>query len=374
MAMLEALLALLVVCAGLALTARHQSRLRLHVEQVREEIAALHLAQAGLEVLRAAPAADPTGPGPDETPGDVDAAGYAVERFLGPMSAPGAHAARVTVGWIDRDGRAQQIALDSILAVADPAHSGALGLARGGAFGRGGPTAARARGVPVGAVDLGDGRSAWKPVETGSVALLFDNLDGSPIGRCDVDPTLATRDLDAGRLGDCTTLLRGRLLSGVVRFSDAVPPDPTHAVDPPRAFDIELELGRGDYPQAPACATQPVAGPGTERYTAWHCLVLPRADGRWSGRATLVPRGWRLGQTPGTRRVCRYVVDLDGSGAIDANAEHPADYIDAADNLQNQNFLVIDGSADCPGPVVTTGRRGPGNNGGSVIATEKHQP
>ncbi len=71
------------------------------------------------------------------------------------------------MGWTDRGGSAQQVALSSAIAGADPAYSGALALARGDAsvqrpFGR-------SAAIPIAAQDLGDGRSAFKPVGNGSI-------------------------------------------------------------------------------------------------------------------------------------------------------------------------------------------------------------
>jgi hypothetical protein len=62
----------------------------------------------------------------------------------------------------------------------------------------------------------------------------------------------------------------------------------------------------------------------------------------------VVPTGWSLGGGSGDHRVCRYVADADGSGAIDANIEHPADYVDVAGSLLAQNFLVVRGDQACP--------------------------
>ena len=85
-----------------------------------------------------------------------------------------------------------------------------------------------------------------------------------------------------------------------------------------------------------------------DRHLAYRCVVTPRADGRWSGRSALLPAGWTIGSGSGDRRVCRYVADSDGSGAIDANIEHPLDYVDVAGSLLAQNFLVVRGDQACP--------------------------
>ncbi|MEO5881280.1 MAG: hypothetical protein ABIQ06_02600, partial [Caldimonas sp.] len=97
------------------------------------------------------------------------------------------------------------------------------------------------------------------------------------------------------------------------------------------------------------------------------CVVTPRADGRWSGRSTLLPSGWTVGSGSGDHRVCRHVADSDGSGAIDANIEHPPDYVDVAGPLLAQNFLVVRGDQACPAA----------SEGGLLSAsfgTQPHQP
>ena len=104
-----------------------------------------------------------------------------------------------------------------------------------------------------------------------------------------------------------------------------------------------------------------------DRYVAYACVVTPRADGRWSGRASLVASGWTIGADArsGQHRVCRYAADRDGSGVVDANIEHPAEYRDVAEALTAQNFLVVDAGAVCPGASAA---------GFHGLATEPHQP
>jgi hypothetical protein len=110
-----------------------------------------------------------------------------------------------------------------------------------------------------------------------------------------------------------------------------------------------------------------------DRFAVWHCLVTPRGDGRWSGRAELVASGWAIGAGGSERRVCRYAADADGSGAIDANIEHPRDYADVARALPMQNFLVVQGSESCPAapPLRITGE---GITVHADLGTLQHQP
>jgi Tfp pilus assembly protein PilV len=360
--LLEALIALLVMSLGMLAIARLQTHTRLHADLARQHSQAVRLAQDELEALHADLGSETHGA--ESQSGD--ATQYLVERRIEAIAPSGAHHVHVSVAWVDRSGAAQQLTLHSIVAVANPAHSGALGLARGAAsIG----TVGRSSRVPVGATDLRDGRSAFKPIEGGAVAILFDNLSGDLVGRCTgVDPNIATPELTVENLGECDAIA-GLWLSGVVRFSAASPPDAARAVDIPAPFAVQLTLAKGSHPAAPACTGGALPAVGSDRHAVYHCTVYPRVDGRWSGKLTLVPTGWAIGTGEGARRVCRYATDLDGSGAIDANLEHPEVYVDVDLNLPNQNFLVIAGEETCPAAPT-------GNNGGvdRPPNTVQHQP
>ena len=111
-----------------------------------------------------------------------------------------------------------------------------------------------------------------------------------------------------------------------------------------------------------------------ERYVTYQCVVPVRgAAGRWSGRSHLVPLGWAIGTTADTHRVCRYTSDLDRSGSIERNDEHPATYSAVDRTLQQQNFLVIRGDQTCP--VGTATRIDTGDvSDAAAFSTAQHQP
>ena len=110
-----------------------------------------------------------------------------------------------------------------------------------------------------------------------------------------------------------------------------------------------------------------------DRYVAYHCAVYPLANGQWSGRSTITPSGWSIGGGPLDRRVCRYSADLDASGAVDANLEHPGSYSGVAESLAQQDFLVIKGSAICPGAAAQS-VEGRGSDVFANLGTLPHQP
>lgn len=381
--LVEALIAFLVLAFGLLAIARIQTHLRLNAELARQRSEAVRLAQEDIESLRtfavlaAAPGTSSfesissESRSVDASNGFAASTPYRVTRQVGAAPGLGAKQLHVSVGWLDRAGAAQQIVLASMIAGNAPVHSGALGLARGASpakalFGR----SAR---IPLAAKDLGDGRSVFKPAAEGTFALLFDNASGLVIGRCaTIASTMQTADLTGSSLGACDAK-PGHLLSGVVRFSSSAPPGVAHGNDAPPAFTVVITLSGGGYPHPPLCSVEPVTTASGDRFAAYHCVVYAASGGAWSGRANLVPGGWTLGTSATDKRVCRYTSDLDASGAIDANIEHPASYVGVEASLANQNFLVVNGSVACPGGEPA---RVAGNNGDVTVdlSTAQHQP
>jgi hypothetical protein len=227
------------------------------------------------------------------------------------------------------------------------------------------------------------------------LAIVFDDASGRIVSRCS-GMSAAVRDLADGDLTTCEAGL-WLLLSGIVRFADTVPPAASTANAAPPVFAMRLALadGSGEAPAqcsvdamktvryvaagslhidavpidvAPASAGLATWDDTGDRFAAYRCIVAPRADGRWSGRTTLAPSGWTIGSGAADGRVCRFAADRDGSGAIDANIEHPADYRDVAIGLTEQNFLVVRGDQACPaasGDLSTLA---------ADLATVQHQP
>ncbi|MEO7010517.1 MAG: hypothetical protein ABI156_15305 [Caldimonas sp.] len=410
--LIEALIAFLVLALGILAIGRVQTYLRLGSDVARQRSEAVRLGQEDLETLRAysviaaasgarsfaeiASAAATI----DAGSGYATNTQYRLTREIQPGASDATKSARVTVAWADRTGDAQYVVLNSIIAGNDPAYSAALTLAPNGnpikgAFGR-------SAFIPLQSKNLGDGRSAYKPVGASGIVYVFDNATGLVSERCTgVDLALATRDLTAADLAGCDTA-GGYLLSGTIRFSRNATPDAAQARDSPLDLAVTLATSGGTYPASPSCSSAalktvsyanagstrteavPIAAtPASlglaawtdsgDRYVAYHCVVYPRADGRWSGRSTLVPTGWTIGTSAADLRVCRYAADTDGSGTVDANIEHPASYAAVAMPLANQNFLVIAGTQTCPtGNAVSV--RGAAGDVVLNVATEPHQP
>ncbi|HEX2541969.1 MAG TPA: hypothetical protein VHM00_12910 [Caldimonas sp.] len=406
----ESLLAFVVLAAGTVTVATLQATLRQQADVARERSEAVRLGEEHIEQLRSfATVAAASGVHAYAAIADDDSvvtgsrhASYRIVRSIDDAAFGGAKAVSVAVHWTDRAGTAREVAFSTFIARNDPVYAGALALGAGAVPGVVRGRSGRAAAIPVEAKDLGDGRSVLKPVAGGSLAFVLDNHGGAVVGHCSgVAAGVATRDLALADLSGCTEV-RTLLVAGTVRFTSASPPSPAEARELPLELAVTLSLSGGSYPAAPQCTTEarktvryvvshslridavPVdALPASlgltswhdtgDRFLAWHCLVTPRADGRWSGRAELVASGWTIGAGSGERRVCRYASDIDGSGAIDANIEHPRDYSDVAQALPMQNFLVVNGTETCPGaPAVRI--TGEGTTVHADLGTTAHQP
>ncbi len=373
--LVEALIAFLVLSLGMLGMARLQTSLRLDSDIARQRSEAIRLAQEDIERQRAFATLVAT-PNRRSYAGissaivDIDEPSnntrYKLTRSI--RDETGFKTANVTLSWPDRNGAPQQLSLDSIVAGSDPQLSAALSVVARRHPLRG--VAGRSHRVPIAAKDLGDGRSVFKPVATGTVALVFSNASGRIIGRCNtIAPALRSADITISDVASCDAA-DAMLLSGVVRFSSGTVPDPALANDTPLALQIELALSGGSYPAAPECGSEARELPSltaSDRFVAYHCMVTPLA-GRWSGSSKVVPQGWTIGTAASQYKVCRYSADQDGSGSIDNNAEHPRNYSQVEASLMQQNFLVIRGNQICPIAPV---------RGGSVFAdlsTVQHQP
>lgn len=405
-ALFESLVAFFVLAVASLTAAQLQGELRLHGDLARQRSEAVRLGARELESLRAWSSAEAASGASAyaeivaaETMVDADDnpranADFRIVRGIDDAAFAGAKGARVAVEWADRGGATQRIVLDSVIARADPLWSGALAVGAGAGVARG--SLGRSPFVPITARSLGGGRSALKPTTSASTAIVFDDRSGEIVSRCSgIATTTVTRDLAASDLAACSDG-RWQLLAGTIRFTAALPPRADVADDLPLALTVSLALGGGSYAAAPECSVEAMKtvrysaggslrieavpldavpaslGLGSwldtgERHLAYRCIVAPRADGRWSGRSILLPSGWTLGSGSGDRRVCRYAGDSDGSGAIDANIEHPLDYVDVAGPLLAQNFLVVRGDQACP----AASEDGPLTAG---LGTAPHQP
>lgn len=364
-ALIEVLVSLAVLAGGLLGLLRLQNGLRASADLAAQRSTALRLAQDDLEGLRGAAAGQVIAPARSTWNPDAANATYTLTRVV-QAHRPNLTQVRTELTWTDRGGAPQSLALTTLFAGLDPALSGALLLPRqatsaaaaaGTAAGRSGLQ--RHALLPVEALSLGDGRSAYRPRASEARVWVFDDASGEVVARCDSATGLGAPPLTSATLGTCRAIA-GLFIFGRVRFATDTPtPGRTEAENPlslARDLDLRLQLAGSSDPATAAweCSDDSadvVAAGG--RVVHYLCVIQTAGPTpQWSGRLDLVPIGWTVdaatGDTANALRVCRYSADHDRNGRID-NAEHPASYSQVTSALGDQNFLVIRATAPaCP--------------------------
>ncbi|MBY0234741.1 MAG: prepilin-type N-terminal cleavage/methylation domain-containing protein [Burkholderiaceae bacterium] len=382
-ALLEALVALLIMSFGMLALAGLQGNLRQSADLAKQRGEAVRLGQQEMERLRSfsqLPAPNPpnadvrafediTEP-PNGVAGTFSAdtnTTFTVTRQVTDIAEPPQKALRINVSWTDRTEGAQFIILDSILSRTDPILGGGLAMSSKAPSAR--QPSNRDANIPTPAKDLGNGSSAFKPLTGGDVVWVFNNLTGVITGVCNI-PATPMADLVATDVDSCKNNTLGYLLSGFVRFSDASPSDPGKPTGLALPMDLNLALTQSSAltPSYQCFNNAPITSPSTQTFVTYYCIVYPNADTPpiWSGQLTLtdIPLSGI-----GARTICRYSADYDANGSI-SNAEHPLVYSKVTGSLARQNFLVIPGTETCPAGHDIDPAQGFFSN----TATVRHQP
>lgn len=366
--LIEALVALAVMSFGMLALVGVQATMRVNTDAARQTTEAMRLAAQDVESTRLFTNVRQL-PGQtlgswDEMAGRVDADSglpgdtanvtYGLTRNV--TAVPMATAALIEAGvtppqmklvqtvvtWADRTNETRSVRLHGLVAAASPALSGQLAVSPlpGSPAQRGGRHVA----IPASASDLGDGRSRWVPPGSSSLAWYFDNASAA-LKVCAIDGT------------SCVTAY---LISGYAQWHlPSVHGDAANAVTPVGnvgAADLQLAGGPSTLTLSGSTATASCyAGTAVANATPYFCAVVPATgSSSWSGRLDLgvvnSAGTSRIGSTDPLVKVCRY-----STGS--ANHQHPASYSNVAENLINQNYLVIwaIASGGCPSGVVSNG-------------------
>ena len=227
--MVEALVALAVMSFGMLALVGVQATMRLNSDVAKQRGEATRIATEEIEKLRGfrtmaiganVDYASYDGMA-DGTPAYASAGGignttYTIARTVITAAGSRHKSIAVRVNWTDRSNQAQSVSLETAISATDPALAGLLAIL---------PTASAANqrsgrhaSIPPTAVDLGDGRSAFKPFDTGTVAWVFNNLTGLITSRCTGIATAQT-SITLSDLTNCGTPINGRLLAGEVSFN-----------------------------------------------------------------------------------------------------------------------------------------------------------
>jgi len=411
-ALIEALVAMLVMGIGSLAVLGAQTTLRFNADLSKQRSEAVRIAQEQIEQARTfgdfagynsgitatvTPEVVPPNLGFDNTT-------YSITRAVVPnttLHGPRMKQLRVTVTWTDRTGMQQRVQLATAIQGTPPALAGSLLLPANT-----GPTSApdrRHRGIPPGAVLVpGTATSSFSPPGApAGVSWIFNNLTGAIISIC-------TSALPAS----CTAA-NSRYAGGVIRFATAASPaTPTNppvgyyfdAGETPQGPDLPAEgnmvQGIGvqvmlDPPTTPAADCYAQSNPAATA-RLYHCAVPVGNSGGWSGRIEVTGislLALSIADTTANRyRVCRYtpvhgcqpevpgptttnfttstVWGLPGAAAtctapsqqttpptpsrLMRNDDFPLKQVDVKGALMNQNFLIRRAPDSCPadGPAL----------------------
>ncbi|HRN74784.1 hypothetical protein [Ottowia sp.] len=357
---LEALVTLVVVSAGLLGLAGLQSTLTREADASRHRGEATRLAQERIEAVRSfhqiASVSDPTADPPvawswshfgwndlPESRSDIiDYVDYANTQYtrtlkLGGEGTDTLRPLRVTVSWTDRAGQGQSVILSSVIAKMELAMTGGLGFTPplGGATQIKMPKN-RHLNIPFPAVDLGGNRSAYND-PAGGYSIIFSNESGSVVHQCRKEITSAGQINDT----DCDEVT-GYVVAGYVsraRTSIAWPSNvvvqnigaPVNEI----RTDVNCRIG--------SAINQNIEGTVIVDYRYYICVVPADEGESWSGWVRLA------GMAGSNTLVCRYQYK---STAVTDGERNKQPYTDVELSLDNQNYRIV--AADtCPSlPLV----------------------
>jgi Tfp pilus assembly protein PilV len=337
--LVEAVVALAVMAFGMLAVVAVQSTLRLNADVAKQRSEAIRIAQEAMEAARGFGVIDTPGAGQTAYADIASAAGVAVAgyttnttftltRTVVARTAPARKEINIRVDWTDRNGQAQGVQLNSIIAANDPRLSLLLGARPNGIPPR--QPMGRHPAVPWQAIDIGGGQSALPPPAGGTSFWVVQNGTGVISSVCTY-PEGSTLTVSPDNCIDQPSYL----ISGFVRFSFGPTPDATAPADEQIPLGMLALAATGEYGNG-ECQVQPVQDPRLT-YTAYVCRVPLGADGTWTGTTRLGPP-----LDLDLYDVCRYT--NDGVG----NATHPQVYVHLDRSLANQNFLIVDQGVACP--------------------------
>lgn len=346
-ALIEALVAMVVLSFGMLAVAGFQTTLSLNSDVAKQRTEATRLAQQKLEQLRTFSTLTAYGtqmvsstsvsPATQETitTNATFTRSWGVSNANDPDTG---RAASVTVAWTDRAGNAQQVQLLSHVSATDPLLVGGLWfpLPDGTILRR---PKNRSIDIPIPAISItGTGKSyvPWTGISGGN--LVFSDNSGDIVQKCTTTPTAENLTTNT-----CVTF-DGYLLTGYITGTASKVALVTKIVVP--FTSAQYISGTPECSVAQAYdqnASTPTAIAATKYYV---CLIQPTDHDTnastarvWSGRTDLA--GATNASLAGTQ-VCRFSTDATTT----VNNNHPAIYRLVDRSLDNQNFYISSSCAD----------------------------
>ena len=342
--LLEAMVALLVVAFGMLALVGMQARLSHSSDVAMQRSIGTRLAQERIEEMRSFDTTSGTGPNswstvvtagsaPDKVIGNAT---YRRSWTVGGTTADKMRPVHVLVTWIGRDqSEPQSVTLDTVISKTSPSDSGLLAFPQPSITKR---PRNRNINIPVPALDLGGGKSAYKINPT--LAVVFSNTSGYVVERC--TSLVAAVDYTNGAAG-CTSYnayIVAGYVSGSIRTDFGIPTRPT-GINTSALSGWDDSLGK-----AVSCIYQVARNQNTDLvipgYHYYLCVVPVAANGTWSGTI-------RLGGVPtnASYKVCRFEYAKDDFTSRNERNVQP--YANVNASIDNQNYYIdTSAGASCP--------------------------
>lgn len=368
----EALVALIIMGFGILSLAGMQAMLSRNADDAKQRTEAVRLAQEKIEQLRSYTGIASTLVGQgvvsstalnwNALAGSTDTistnAAYTRTWTLGGATGDPMRALTVNVGWIDRAGAAQNVALSSVLAKIDPADSGFLGFPLPLNTNLKRPKN-RSLDIPIPAISLGNGQSAVR-FGNSSQFVVFSDISGDVVKLCtptglsgtptDAQIIAALTSANASTNG-CVTI-NGYIVAGYIGRDSSISSDSawsaisggmginTSAITRNAAGNTGITCKFGD-------AQDQNTGAVIEDYKYYIC-VIPLAtptppltvNGPYNWSGTIRIAGPSVWNSSGNRYyVCRYQYVATGS-LTDVNQRNVQPYVQVNRSIDQQNYLI----------------------------------
>jgi type IV pilus modification protein PilV len=336
--LIEALVALVVLSFGLLAVAGFQMQLSRGSDLAKQRTQATRLAQEKIEELRSfeqltarvgkfSYADLATGAEAQQTVGNMV---YTRSWTISGSATSPYRTASVTVAWNDRANDAQTVNLISIISRSDPADVGGLAVPtiENGILRR---PFSRNINVPIPAISLGDGRSIQQWGGTSGGWLVFSDISGDVISKCNFEPTVSDVTSDPTV---CDQLV-GYLLVGFINDGSLDNTWPSWWLGTSHQAAIANISGTSTSQECfisiavDQNSLSPIVG-----YQYYACLIVGEVGVPlvWTGKLAFNPA------PTGNQKVCRYNSNAtDGSGV----------YQNITESLDNQNYQIRE-SGNCP--------------------------
>jgi hypothetical protein len=249
------------------------------------------------------------------------------------------------VTWTGRDAsEPQSVTLNTVISRTSPTDSGLLGFPQPSITKR---PRNRNINIPVPAIDLGNGKSAYQINST--LAVVFNNTTGYVVESCTSSVTAASYSNNTAECRLYDAYIVAGYVSGSIATDGNTPLRPT-GINTSALTGWDSSGGKAISCVYKVATDQNTVSTVISGYHYYLCVVPVTTGGTWSGTI-------RLGGVPtnASYRVCRFEYQGDGFTSTNERNHQPYENVNAS--IDNQNYYIDSSNGGtCPtiGGLATT--------------------